>query len=1200
MVRSPLRWFLWAGILLLTPSPVWSSGFTISGATVTLASPLVLSTSGDVTLSNGSLIANGALLQVGGNWSQTNGSFVAGASTVTFQGASTSTTTLTGSSTFYSLQCVTSGKGLTLQAGSTQTVTGPLILMGGSGNLIQVRSSVPGSYAYLVNSGTNTVGFVNPQDNSASGGLAIRAGVHSTDGGHNTNWSFGEPAPSAPTLSAVYVSSLTLQWGAVHSLSGYSLEASTASDFTGTIFSSVTVSTGANVLTVGTASPLTPDTTYYVRVGALYNGTTSYASMTPSSTSTLTSPISGAQFAGTFVTSVTVNWAALGAAQGYVLDISTSSDFTSLTGSSITTSVNVTTLTVNNLAAFTTYYLRIGGLNWDGVADYAALGSTRTTPGGPPGTPNLSAVFISSIPVTWTAASNNTGYELDASTASNFTGTILSSVTVSTAATGLTVGTAPSLASDTTYYLRAGALYNGATTYAAGFLSTATLTSSITGAQIASVFTTSVTVNWMPLASAQSYDLEASTSPDFNPIAASSTSSNVILSTLTVSGLTSNIHYFFRVGGLNWNAVPNFTPAGSATAGIGVSPGNPTVSTVFVTSITATWETVSNAMGYEVDASTAGDFTGTIFSSVAFNTTAATLTVGTAVPLAADTTYYLRIGALYNGATSFIDAVPASTTTLTTPIAGAQIAQIFANSVTVNWPVLNSAQGYKLDASTAADFTGAVSSSTTNINLSTLTVSGLTAGTTYFFHVGGLNWNDVANFSGAISTRTPAGPAPINPTITAVIVTSITVTWGSVNSDNGYSLEASTASTFTGAIFSSVTINGTLTTLQVSGLGPNTTYYLRVGSLWNGTTNYADTVPASALTLAVLTTGTPTRPFEITGSFAGLGGSFIVSWRAVTLNTSGQPTPIGYYTVERSADLMGPYAGIAMVDASTVSYTDITNSQTFYYRVKAADVNNNFSAPSDILDSSPQINRYVLAAEDPQTRLVIPATINVELLAGNNAYGDITIQLAHQPQNESGDVLFSYQITAARAATGDPLPNFAFSQTQMIFQMHCPGVSGGALHLGAASASSNALVTPYWLNGPLAIALSNPVAASNQPLSVTARNMGDYQVRLAQSVGEFELLPGSPYPRILTPNRPDNRRLFFFFANPSGQPVTASIYDMRGAKVRDLSADGLAPTTNSLVWDGRNTQGNIVPSGVYVYKLQAGGHALTGTVVVAR
>jgi hypothetical protein len=77
-------------------------------------------------------------------------------------------------------------------------------------------------------------------------------------------------------------------------------------------------------------------------------------------------------------------------------------------------------------------------------------------------------------------------------------------------------------------------------------------------------------VNWLslPLAppeassnSSSGYILEVSTRSDFLPLWTSSFTPNVALSTLTASGLIGDSTYYFRVGSLNWNSVPNFAPA---------------------------------------------------------------------------------------------------------------------------------------------------------------------------------------------------------------------------------------------------------------------------------------------------------------------------------------------------------------------------------------------------------------------------------------------------------------------------------------------------------------------------------------------------------------------------------------------------------------------------------------------------------------
>src|SRR4029077_1701483 len=168
--------------------------------------------------------------------------------------------------------------------------------------------------------------------------------------------------------------------------------------FTGVIFSSVT-SASLTSLTVGTVSPLAANTTYYLRIGALYNGATTYSGTL--SSSPLTNLLSGSQFAGVSSFTVTANWVPFssgpgnGTSEGYRLQASTASDFSTIAGSSQTTSVALSTLTINGLLADTVYYLRAGALNWSSVPNYSVLaGSTRTLTGPAPITPLIGTVYI--------------------------------------------------------------------------------------------------------------------------------------------------------------------------------------------------------------------------------------------------------------------------------------------------------------------------------------------------------------------------------------------------------------------------------------------------------------------------------------------------------------------------------------------------------------------------------------------------------------------------------------------------------------------------------------------------------------------------------------------------------------------------------------------------------------------------------------
>src|SRR3954466_5707703 len=100
-------------------------------------------------------------------------------------------------------------------------------------------------------------------------------------------------------------------------------------------------------------------------------------------------------------------------------------------------------------------------------------------------------------------------------------------------------------------------------------------------------------------------------------------------------------------------------------------------------------------------------------------------------------------------------------------------------------------------------------------------------------------------------------------------------------------------------------------------------------------------------------------------------------------------------------------------------------------------------------------------------------------------------------------------------------------------------------------------------------ALAAPVpAASALTMGVPAR---------AMTLGDLTF---SVYPRIFTPNGDGaNDRAQFHFVNPQDLPVEGEVFDLTGAKVADLAPAGADPAA-LLAWDGKDTSGRNVPSGV--------------------
>jgi flagellar hook assembly protein FlgD len=69
---------------------------------------------------------------------------------------------------------------------------------------------------------------------------------------------------------------------------------------------------------------------------------------------------------------------------------------------------------------------------------------------------------------------------------------------------------------------------------------------------------------------------------------------------------------------------------------------------------------------------------------------------------------------------------------------------------------------------------------------------------------------------------------------------------------------------------------------------------------------------------------------------------------------------------------------------------------------------------------------------------------------------------------------------------------------------------------------------------------------------------------------------------------------------PKNSMVTITIYDMLGNRVKTL-ANGIQEAGNtSIIWNGRDDDGELVSTGVYIYKIQSGIFSQTKKMVLLK
>jgi hypothetical protein len=204
-------------------------------------------------------------------------------------------------------------------------------------------------------------------------------------------------------------------------------------------------------------------------------------------------------------------------------------------------------------------------------------------------------------------------------------------------------------------------------------------------------------------------------------------------------------------------------------------------------------------------------------------------------------------------------------------------------SVTLTWTAVPGASNYNLYEGTASGGEPALGSATTydvtttgTTTLST-TVSGLAAGTEYFFFLTSLDssYNESLIGSNEVhSTVLPLAPAEVTTTPGGA---QVTLTWNSVQYGTSYDVYYSTSSNLTGA----TQVTGAVAGVPITGLTNGTLYYFAVTAVSLGTegprSNVVSGTPSAALAVSIanLTNHGVTHSGAVIGRASGTGLSAV-------------------------------------------------------------------------------------------------------------------------------------------------------------------------------------------------------------------------------------------------------------------------------------------------------------------------------------
>jgi uncharacterized protein YaaQ len=280
--------------------------------------------------------------------------------------------------------------------------------------------------------------------------------------------------------------------------------------------------------------------------------------------------------------------------------------------------------------------------------------------------------------------------------------------------------------------------------------------------------------------------------------------------------------------------------------------------------------------------------------------------------------------------------INAQPTTPTAPTTNA--ATNFSQTIfTANWSGSTTATGYRLDVATDNGFSTFVSgySDKDLSNVTTYSVTGLTANTTYYYRVRAYNACGASPNSGTITATTLPNPpsAPSASAATTIVQTSFVANWNSSATATGYRLDVATDNGFTTFLsgYNDKDVSN-ITTCSVTGLIANTTYYYRIRAYNTGGASL------NSITITVTTLPNPPSAPSASAATTIVQTSFTAKW-----NTSA--TSIGYrFDVATNSGFTTFVTGFTDKDVSNVTTYNITGlsaKTTYYYRVRAYNTGGN-------------------------------------------------------------------------------------------------------------------------------------------------------------------------------------------------------------------------------------------------------------------
>ncbi|CAK0765910.1 exported hypothetical protein [Gammaproteobacteria bacterium] len=548
--------------------------------------------------------------------------------------------------------------------------------------------------------------------------------------------------PAAPILTNAVAgdAQVTLTWSAVTGATSYNLYRGTTAGGEST----TPIKTGVTGTSI-TITGLTKGKTYYFKVQAVNAGGTSDLSNEVDATMISVAPVISSAVAGN--TQVTLKWSAVIGATSYMIYQGTTAGGESSTP--VMTNVTGTSITITGLANDVKYFFRMAAVNAGGVSPLSK--EVSATPLLPPATPVLASPSAGNARVTlkWSAVARATSYNVHQGTSAEGESPVKSKVTgTSVAITGLTNGVK--------YFFKIAAVNSAGVSPLSNEVSARPMLPATPAAPMVTVpiiGNAQVTLKWLAVNGATSYQIyQGTTAGGESPTAIKT---GVTATSFTVTGLTNNTEYFFKIAAVN--AVGSVSPLSNE---VNVTPMAPPAAPVLGDAVasnrqvTLKWAAVTRATSYTIyQGTTAGgeDMTTAVKSNV-------TDTNVTITGLTNSTKYFFKMVAVNTVGTSELSN-EVSATPVAPPMAPPILRDAVAGDaqVTLIWSAVTGATSYNVHQGSTVDGESRVPVKT-GVTATSVTITGLTNNKMYYFKISAVNAGGISALSnevGAMPTSKP-------------------------------------------------------------------------------------------------------------------------------------------------------------------------------------------------------------------------------------------------------------------------------------------------------------------------------------------------------------------------------------------------------------------------------------------------------------